>query len=184
MHAFRSNSKNMFTTPASSAPRNNTQAPRPRIALVRVCINRSGSSVQTAFICMAQPALAFCPTSQLFTLAPAIHLSAQDGFLSTRTRSVECLQETSAQQVISLVNLSHLIVCQPASSISSALKPVGMILVHHSPVGCFDLSASTGRGHSEEFTSAKVGHGMGFPLATSTLCGEWIPFLQALEMRR
>ncbi len=44
----------MLTLPVSFAPRLNTQPPQPRIAPVRDCTSRDGSSAETALICIAQ----------------------------------------------------------------------------------------------------------------------------------
>ncbi|MGA3009818.1 MAG: hypothetical protein ABSD72_06105 [Terracidiphilus sp.] len=139
---------------------------------MRVCINRSGSSVQTAFISIAQLVLAFVPTSKLFTLSLAIKLSAQDGCLSTRIRLGQYLLDAPAEQVVSLVDFSHLIVCQPASSFSSAFKPVWMILVNQSAVSRFDLATRAVCGHSQKLTSTKLRHGTGYRLTTITIGSE------------
>lgn len=61
----RSNSNSRFTLPALLAPRRMTQPPQPRIAPVRVCTNRSGPTLETPFISIAQGALMQCPTSQI-----------------------------------------------------------------------------------------------------------------------
>ncbi len=58
--ACRSNSNSMFTRPVSFAPRLNTHPPQPRIAPVSACTSRDGSSVETAFICIAQGMFGAC----------------------------------------------------------------------------------------------------------------------------
>jgi hypothetical protein len=53
----------MLTVPVSFAPRLRTQPPQPRMAPVRVCTSRDGSSMEMAFICIAHGMLIASSTS-------------------------------------------------------------------------------------------------------------------------
>src|SRR6266702_548951 len=66
--ACRSNSNSILTEPVSLAPRLNTQPPQPRMAPVRVRTSRDGSSMETAFISIAQGTLIDLAVSRCGTM--------------------------------------------------------------------------------------------------------------------